>query len=185
MATAKRTKDTITIGSGIPYIMEFDTATGLPDEQTICVEENRLGFVKGGAALEYTVEPHTEKDDLGRASKIIVTAEEALLKLGLLTWNGTTLKYLIDRCKVTEETGKRIINIGGAGNAQGKDWVICFHHIDKKDGDLYVTIRGTNTAGLTLTFATDEGTVIEPEFAALPSDDEGTLVRIVEETATA
>lgn len=179
----KRTKDTITIGSGIPYIMEYDGET-IPDEKTICVEENRLGYIKGGAALEYTVEPYTEKDDLGYVSKVIITAEEALLKMGLLTWNGTQLKYLVDRCTVKDDTtnGTRTILLGGAGNAQGKNWVVCVHHTDKADGDLWVTICGTNTAGLTLTLAADEGTVLEPEFAALPQDNSGTLVRITEET---
>lgn len=179
---AKRTKDNITIGSGIPYVMEWDGTT-LPDEETICVDENRMGYIKGGAALEYTVEPYTEKDDLGYVSKNIVTSEDALLKMGLLTWNGNQLKYLVDRCKVEENPtkGTRTVYLGGAGNAQGKSWVVCVKHEDKKDGNLWVTIAGTNTAGLTLTLAADEGTVLEPEFAALPHDNSGTLVRIREE----
>lgn len=176
---AKRDKKTITLGSGIPYIMEY---TGeMPEVSAICVEENLLGYVKGGAALEYTSEPHEEKDDLGYVSKVVITAEDALLKLGLITWNGNTLKYLADRCKVEEKDGKRIIHLGGAGNAQGKEWVVCFHQPDKKDGDLWVLIRGTNTAGLTLTFAVDAGTVVEPEFKAMPQDTDGTLVTIIEE----
>jgi len=180
---AKRTKNNITLGSGIPYIMEYSGT--MPEVTAICVEENRLGYVKSGAALEYTAEPHEEKDDLGYVSKTVITAEEAVLKLGLLTWNGDTLQYLVDRCKVTTETGKRIIHLGGAGNSQGKDWVVCFHHIDKKDGDLWVLLRGTNSAGLTLTFAPDAGTVVEPEFKAMPHDDEGTLVQLIEDIATA
>lgn len=177
----KRTKDTITIGSGIPYIMEY-TGT-LPDHEAICVEENRLGYTKGGAALEYTVEPAEEKDDLGYVSKVIYTNEEAVLKLGLLTWNGEVLQKLADRCQVQTSGGLRRILLGGAGNAQGKDWVVCFHHIDKKDGDLWVIIRGSNTAGIALTFAADEGTVVEPEFRALPQDENGTLVQILEQTS--
>lgn len=179
--TGKRTKDTITIGSGIPYLMEF-TGT-MPDKETICVEENRLGYIKGGAALEYTVEPHEEKDDLGYTNKVIITTEETILKMGLLTWNGNTLQKLVDRCKVEEDEtkGLRTIKIGGAGNAQGKDWVVCIHHEDKKDGDLWVMIRGTNTAGLSLTLAADEGTVLEPEFKATPHDADGTQVIVIEE----
>ena len=100
---AKRTKKTITLGSGIPYIMEYNGT--LPTREQICVDANLLGYVKGGAALEYTVEPYDEKDDLGYASKSIFTAEDALLKLGLITWNGRTIEYLVDRCKVTEDNG--------------------------------------------------------------------------------
>lgn len=178
--TTLRHKDVITIGSGIPYIKEY-TGT-MPEVSEICVEENRLGYIKSGCALEYTQEPYTEKDDLGYASKVVITTEEAILKLGLITWNGTVLQKLIDRCKVTEENGVRKIQIGGAGNAQGKEYVVCVHHIDKKDGDLWIMVRGNNTAGLTLTLSTEEGSLLEPEFTALPHDNNGTLVTIVEQT---
>lgn len=178
-----RKKDNITIGSGIPYMVEY-TGT-MPDVATICTEANRLGYIKGGASLEYTVEPHEEKDDLGYVSKTVITSEETVLKMGLLTWNGTALQKLVDRCQVEEEDGKRTIKIGGAGNAQGKDWVICVHHVDQKDGDLWVMVRGTNTAGLALTLAADEGTVIEPEFRATPLDDAGTQVILIEDMGTA
>lgn len=180
---AKRDKKTITLGSGRIYLMEFDDATGMPDKDALCVDENLLGYIKGGAALEYTDEPYEEKDDLGYVSKIITTAEEALLKCGLLTWNGDTLTKLIDRATTTDnkDTGLRTTKIGGAGNAQGKNYVIGFYHEDKKDGSLWILIKGKNTAGATLTFAADEGTVIEPEFKALPHDDKGTLIELIEE----
>lgn len=181
----KRSKENITLGSGIPYIMEFPSTGTMPTVEDICVDENRLGYVKGGAELSYTEETYEEKDDLGYVSKIITTSEEAILKLGLLTWNGETLKYLADRCTVTEGEGKRTIHIGGAGNAQGKEWVICFKHEDKKDGNLWVLIRGKNSAGFTLTLAADSGTVVEPEFKALPQDDKGTLITLIEETTAA
>lgn len=179
---AKRTKENITLGSGKAYIAEYTSGT-IPTVDDICKDENILGYIKGGAELSYTEEPYEEKDDLGLASKIITTAEEAILKLGLITWNGETLKYLSDRCKVdtTTNSGKRTIKIGGAGNAQGKEWVVCFAHEDKQGGNLWVLIRGKNTAGFTLTFATDAGTVIEPEFKALPQDTDGTLIQIIEE----
>jgi hypothetical protein len=179
----KRTKENITLGSGKVYIVEYDGT--MPTTAEVCVAENLLGHIQGGAELSYTAEPYEEKDDLGLVSKTVVNAEEAILKLGLLTWNGTTLKYLADRCTVTEGNGKRTIKIGGAGNAQGKEWVICFFHEDKKDGNLWVMIRGNNSAGFTLTFAVDAGTKIEPEFKALPQDDAGTLITIEEETTAA
>lgn len=180
---AKGDKKKITLGSGHVYVMAFSDTMPTVDE--ICIEDNRLGYIKGGASLEYTQETYEEKDDLGMVSKIIVTSEEALLKMGLLTWNGTTLQKLIDRCQVTEADGKRVTKIGGAGNAQGKYYAICFHQVDKTDGDLWVLIKGQNTAGATLTFAVDEGTVVEPEFKAMPHDDNGTLIELIEEIDTA
>ena len=179
---AKRDKTNITLGSGKIYLTPYTDT--MPSVETLCVEDNLLGYIKGGASLEYTQETYEEKDDLGFVSKIITTSEEALLKCGLLTWNGTTLKSIIDRCTVTEAAGKRTVKIGGAGNSQGANYAICFHHEDKTDGDIWILIVGRNTAGATLTFAADTGTVIEPEFKALPQDDQGTLVQLIEETST-
>ena len=177
---AKRDKSTITLGSGKIYLMAFSDA--MPEVADICKEENLLGHIKGGAALEYTEETYEEKDDLGLVSKIITTSEEALLKCGLLTWNGDTLTKLVERCKtVTGEDGKRITKIGGAGNAQGGYYAICFFHEDKVDGNVWIMIKGRNTAGATLTFSADEGTVVEPEFKAMPHDTDGTLVELIEE----
>ena len=180
---AKRDKDTVTLGSGKIYLQTFSES--MPTVDALCVESNLLGYIKGGASLEYTQETYEEKDDLGYVSKIITTNEEAVLKCGLLTWNGTTLKKLLDRCSSTEASGKRTTKIGGAGNAQGGYYAICFHHEDKTDGDLWILIKGRNTAGATLTFATDAGTTVEPEFKSLPHDSDGTLVELIEEIPTA
>jgi hypothetical protein len=180
---AKRTDpDKITLGSGKAYIMEYSGT--MPEVTAICKEENLLGKIQGGAELTYTTETHEERDDLGTVAKVVITAEEAILKLGLITFNGETLAKLADRCKVTEATGKRTLHIGGAGNAQGKEWAVCFHHHDAVDGDIWVMVRGANQAGLTLTYAVDAGTKVEPEFKALPCDDDGTLITYVEEIGT-
>lgn len=181
---AKRSKDNITLGSGKVYIVEY-TGTTVPAHTTICTEANLLGYIKGGAELSYTAEHYEERDDLGYVSKIITTSEEAILKLGLLTWNGKTLEQLVERCKSTEASGIRTTLIGGAGNAQGKEWAVCFAHEDEQGGNLWVIIRGRNTAGITLTFAADAGAVIEPEFKALPQDTNGTLITMIEEIGTA
>ena len=180
---AKRTAKNITLGSGKIYLQAF--ADAMPTVDELCVDDNLLGYIKGGAELSYTEETYEEKDDLGFVSKVITTSEEALLKLGLLTWNGNTLKNLADRCSVTEASGLRTIHIGGAGNSQGKEWVVCFAHEDKAGGNVWVMIRGRNTAGFTLTFAADAGTVVEPEFKALPHDDKGTLITMIEEIPAA
>ena len=179
---SKRNKETITLGSGKIYLTAFSDT--LPSVENICKAENLLGYIKSGAALEYTEETYEEKDDLGYVSKVITTSEEALLKCGLVTWNGDTLTKLVDRCKVTEADGKRITKIGGAGNAKGGYYAICFEHEDKTDGNVWIMIKGRNTAGATLTFAADEGTLIEPEFKAMPHDNAGTLVEFIEETGT-
>lgn len=176
---AKRDKDTITIGSCKVYMAVF--ADTMPSKETLFVEDNRVGYVKGGAAVEYTTEPYEEKDDLGYVSKIIVISEEVLVKLGLITWNGKTLQQLVDRCTVTEAEGMRTVKIGGAGNAQGKYYAIGLWHEDKADGDIWIMLKGRNNAGVTLTLAADSGTLLEPEFKAMPHDEAGTLLEYIEE----
>jgi len=183
---SKRTDpDKITLGSGKVYIMEYKDS--MPEVAAICADANLLGKIQGGAELTYTTETHEERDDLGTVAKVVITAEEAILKLGLITFNGETMAKLADRCKVTTDTAKgiRTVHLGGAGNAQDKEWVFCFHHEDKKDGDCWVRLRGANQAGLTLAYAVDAGSKLEPEIRALPCDDSGTLIIYDEEIGTA
>lgn len=179
----KRDKDTITIGSCKVYMQVVEDT--MPTREDLFKEENHVGHIKGGAALEYTQETYEEKDDLGLVSKIITVSEEALVKLGLITWNGDTLAKFIDRCTVTEGDGVRTVKIGGAGNAQGKFYALGLHHEDEEDGDLWIIVKGRNTAGVTLTLATDSGTLLEPEFKAMPHDGAGTLIELIEETSAA
>jgi hypothetical protein len=179
---AKRTGDPITLGSGKLYFEEHtDTVPDFAGIKALCVPGKRLALIKGGAALEYAQETHEEKDDLGLAAKTITIKEEVKLKCGLLTWTGNTIGVLVDNSTVSEETGVRTTKIGGAGNAKGKYYVLVFHHEDKTDGDLWVVIVGRNTAGLSLTFASENGSVLEAEFTAKPQDEDGTLVTVYEE----
>lgn len=175
----------ITLGSGKLYIMDFDGNT-VPETETITAEDNLLGYIKGGATLEYTPEFYDAKDDLGCVTKTIITNEEALLKSGIMTFNANTLNRLVDTGRVSEDKAKKLrtIKIGGIGNAQRKSYVLCFHHEDKIDGDIWVVIVGLNQAGFSLAFAKDEETVIDAEFKALVQDKEGTLIKYIEKDAT-
>lgn len=175
----KRTKKTITLGSGKMYITEF---TGkILENSVIETEANIAGYIQGGASLEYSPEFYTAEDDLGKAKKTIITKEDVKLKSGIMTWNGKTLQQLCATGRVTEEKGIRKVKIGGISNNDNKNYVIHFVHEDKVDGDVRVTIVGKNTAGFTLAFAKDKETVIDAEFEAIPSDDEGTLIIYQEE----
>ena len=180
---AKRDTKKITLGSGKIYYQEYSGT--VPEVSAICVEQNLLGLIKGGASIEYTMEKYEEKDDLGLVSKVITVSEEALLKLGLVTWNGETLTKLTSRGKTTTAAGKRTTKLGGAGNGNDKNYVWCFHHEDATDGDVWVLVVGQNQAGFTISFAADEGTVLEPEIKAIPHDDAGTLIQFIEETDAA
>ena len=180
MGASKR----ITLGSGKLYLMLFDGT--IPEVDTICVDENLLGYIKGGASLEYAPTFYEAKDDLGYVVKTIITDETATLKSGILTFNGRTLDKLCDTARVTEDSTKKIrtVKFGGVGNAKRAKYLICFHHEDPIDGDIWVIIVGNNQAGFSLAFAKDAETVIDAEFKCLAQDNEGTLIKYIEEDST-
>lgn len=180
--TKRKQTKTITLGSGHIYYKEYSGT--LPDTATICTEANRLGYISGGAHLEYSNEVYTATDDLGIVKKTKITTETVTLGTGLATWNGDSLAVLLATGRTEIKANRRITKIGGLDNDNGKSYVVCFHHPDKKDGDLWVTIVGKNTNGLTLDFAKDAESVVEALFTAEPSDDSGTLVVIEEEIQT-
>lgn len=191
---ARRSKENITLGSCHVYLEAFtDTVpSSITAIQALCTSEKLLGHIKGGASLEYTQTTTVEKDDFGTVRKVITTEEDAKVKLGLITWNGETLQKLIDRCDVTEETATvqgtqrkyRVAKIGGAGNAQGGYYILILKHVDNVDGNVYIMLVGKNTAGASLKFANDAGTLVEPEFTAIPSDEAGTLIYMYEDLGT-
>ena len=78
----------IVLGSGKLYCKEFDGE--IPENTAIETEENRLGYIQGGATIEYKPNFYTAKDDLGLVQKDIITEEESTFKTGILTFNGKT-----------------------------------------------------------------------------------------------
>ena len=82
----------ITLGSGNLYYKEFSGS--IPENSAIETENNRLGYISGGATLEYKPTIYEAKDDLGIVVKSIITEEEVILKTGILTFNGKTLAAL-------------------------------------------------------------------------------------------
>ena len=166
--------DKIVLGSGDVYFKEFEG--DIPENSVLEVEENKLGYIQGGATLEYKPTYYTAKDDLGVVQKTIITEEEATMKTGILTFNGKTLAVLCETGRVTESVGIRTVK-----NANGKRYVIHFHHKDKVDGDIRVTIVGKNESGFSLAFAKDKETVIDAEFKCQPQDGEGTLIKYQED----
>lgn len=180
MSTSKR----ITLGSGKLYLIPYTDT--VPEIETICVDDNLLGYIKGGATIEYAPSFYEAKDDLGYVVKTIITEETATLKSGVLTFNANTLNTLCDTGRITEDATKKLrtIKIGGVGNAQGAKYIICFHHSDPIDGDIWVLVVGQNQAGFSLAFAKDAETVIDAEFKCLSQDTEGTLIKYIEEDQT-
>lgn len=187
----KAEAERIILGSGYIHVQTFAKGQAIPNPEDFCTDDTLFAYIKGGATLEYAPEFYEAKDDMGNVAKSVVTSEEATLKSGIMTFTGNTLEKLCDTARVSEREstvkGKkyRIVKVGGAENAKGAKYVICFHHIDKVDGDIYLMIIGQNQAGFSLSFAKDTETVVDAEFHALPMDDEGTLIVYTEEIVEA
>lgn len=175
-------KKRIPLGSGRVYVVPYTEV--FPADEIIETEMNRLGDVQGGASVEYKPTFYTATDDLKRVSKTILTDEEASLKLGLITWNTNVLNKLVANGKVTEADGKRTIRIGGLENQKIQKYLFRFLIKDPVDGDIRISIAGSNQAGLSLTFAKDKESTINPEIKAEPMED-GTLIVYEEEVLTA
>ena len=172
--------DRIILGSGKVFATEF-TGETIPENATIETAENRLGHVKNGATLEYAPEFYIAKDDLGEVQKSRLVNEEVKLKTGIMTLDGNNIAKLAATARVTEVENKRTVKIGGAGNDNGKKYLIRFLHEDAEDGAIRVTIVGRNESGFSLAFAKDAETVVDAEFTAFPHDSDGTLVIYEEE----
>lgn len=182
MSDKKRDAEVITLGSGNLLVKEYTDA--MPSYTDFDDKTDLLGRIQGGATIEYKGEWYDAKDDTGKAVKIIITDEEAILKSGICTWNGKTLTKLCSTARVTEADGIRTVKIGGVANHDGKSYALCFHHVDKADGDVWLVLRGVNRSGFSLAFVKDKETVIDAEFKCLPQDEEGTLIQYVEEIET-
>lgn len=172
-------KEKIILGSGKLYCMEF-TGT-MPKDNEIETEDNRLGYIKGGATVTYTPSFYEAKDDLGIVTKKIITEENASFKSGIMTLNANRLSVLCNTGRVSEEGNVRTLKIGGVGNFNGKKYLIHFVHEDARDGDIRIDIVGTNEAGFTLSFQKDTETVVDAEFKCQSMDNEGTLIIYREE----
>lgn len=178
----KRTSKTVPLGSGNVYVAEFDGALPSISEliTSVCVTENKYGSTTGGATLTYTATKHEEKDDFGVLSRCVTTDETAKMGWGVFSWAPEMLGKLVATAESKTEDGYYVTRIGGLENDDGKSYIVVFEHVDKKYGNLYAIIVGTNTADLSIAFKKDDTSKLQPEFTAEPQDERGTLILIAE-----
>ena len=181
MSATKRTlQNVITVGSCDVYVKEH-TSSSLPDISAICIDDYKFGHTKNGATIKYEKEVTELSDDFGRIKKTIINSEKVTMQFGLFGWNGRTIEKLVSTASATESGGKRVTEIGGIQNDDGKVYVVCLHHIDAQDGDAWYLGVGKNTEGLELAYKQDDGTVLEPTFTCEPYDGAGRLLKYIEE----
>ena len=178
----------IVLGSGKLYV-DTVTATGgvytIPEDTAIEASGKLLGYIQGGATLEYTPTFYTVKDDLGYISRRYLTEENVVFKSGILTWNGDVLDKLCSTAQVSTTQGTRTVKIGGIDNYDNQMYVIRFVHEDAVEGDIRVTVVGNNTAGFELQFQPDQETVLNAEFECVPGVGSAGVLVVYTEDVTA
>ncbi len=178
------TNNNIILGSGKLYIAKFTAGTDF-DLATVAVEANQVGLIQGGATLEYKPSTYEVKDDLCVVYKRFITSEEATLKSGILTWDLAALDKIVGNKNYTTTAAKRTLKLGGNGAREMEQFAVVFVHTKTDGCAIRVGVIGTNEAGLSLSFAADKETVVDAEFRAIGSDENGTLVIIEEDLPNA
>lgn len=171
----------IVLGSGKLYITTYNSATGLNMATITGNNANQVGWIQGGASLEYKPTTYEVKDDLAAVYKRFITAEEATLKSGILTWNLETLSKVVGNIDYEATAAKRTVKLGGTGAREMDEFAVVFEHDKSSGGAIRVGLVGTSDAGLSLTFAADKEAVVDAEFRAIGHDEGGTLVIIEED----
>lgn len=183
----------IILGSGELFRTDFTFGMTIADPETYCVDTNRFSYIKNGASLEYAQEKQKEEDDLALVSKTKINTESAKLKAGLMTLEGDGMKYLAATATDPESiaavantsVAKKKTKIGGIKNEDETPYLWIFHHIDKKDGDIWIIVAGTHNAELNIEFKPDGANVSNLEVDAIPLDSDGTKVLYFEEVKAA
>ena len=178
----------IVLGSGKLYVTTATFSGGyatIPADNAIEVASNLLGYIKGGATLEYTPNYYSVKDDLGIVSKRFLTEEAVVFKSGILTWNGKVLDKLSSTATVDETVnGKRTVKIGGIDNYDNQMYILRFVYQDGTD-KTRLTVIGNNTAGFELQFQPDSETVLNAEFECVPGvGAQGVMIVYTEDDAS-
>ena len=71
--TAQKQTEDIAIGSGYMYIKEYEKGSAIPKISEIAVEDNRKGYLSGGASIYYTPTIDTYKDDMEEITRKILS----------------------------------------------------------------------------------------------------------------
>jgi len=174
----------IVLGSGKLYIDSITASSGvytIPADSSIEADAKLLGYIKGGATLEYTPTFYTVKDDLGYVSRRYLTEEAVVFRSGILTWNYDVLDHLCSTATVTSGTNKKTVQIGGIDNYDNQMYVLRFVHEDDAEGDIRITVVGNNTAGFELQFQPDTETVLNAEFECVPGVGAAGVLVVFEE----
>lgn len=175
------TKD-LQLGSGKLYVKKVTDETTIPSLKALCIEDNQIGWIKGGATVSYAPTTYDIKDDMGAVNEHFIIGEDVSIKSGLLTWNKDVITALINNETVSEDGA---VLIGAQGFTRMDKYIVIFEATPTNDGiQRRFGMIATSDKGLELSYAPERETVIDVEWKAT-SDADGHLLRIEEETISA
>ena len=141
--TAQKQTEDIAIGSGYMYIKEYEKGSAIPKISEIAIEENRKGYLSGGASIYYTP---TIKGSIG-------------------TFMPDTFGIMAPNSEISTDSTDSSSNIyiGGIKNFKDKYYAVVFAAADES---MSAMIIGQLEGGFTLERKKDSMTVCDLDFKA-------------------
>lgn len=173
----------VPLGSGNVYMIAYDSSHAtMPTDSEFETDANMVGRTKGGATFNYSMEFYSTKSDDGVAKKRRLTDETASFTWGIMTWNASTVAQLLRTATASTATESTetvaVVEGGGIGNQTEKKYWLHFVGGDDVDGKITLTGLGENVDALSMAFANDSETVINPNFEFDPYDSNGHLYKL-------
>lgn len=166
------------LGSGKLYVKKVTDETKIPALKALCIEDNQIGWIKGGATIEYTIDTKEIYDDLRMVNETFITGEHGKLTTGLLTWNKAVIEALLNN-ETTDSDGS--ILVGANGLSKMDKMIVIFEAIPTSGNVVRrFGMIGVSEAGLKLQYQPEDATVVDVEFASI-ADEDGHYIRIEEE----
>lgn len=163
--TAQKQMEDIAIGSGYMYIKEYEKGSAVPKISEIAIEDNRKGYLSGGASIYYTPTIDTYKDDMEEITRKILSGEDIGIKGSIGTFMPDTFGIMAPNSEITTDNADKSSNIyiGGIKNFKDKYYAVVFA---AADGSMSAMIIGQLEGGFTLERKKDSMTVCDLDFKA-------------------
>lgn len=173
---------TVPLGSGNVYFLPYVEGSAMPTDREFELPANMCARSKNGATFNHSMSFYKAKSDDGVAQKDKLTDETASFTWGNMTWVLQTLAMFIRTATVTTETEdgitSSVLEGGGIGNQEDKKYWFHFVGGDTIDGKFTLTGVGENLDSLSLAFANDNETILQPNVEFKPYDSAGHLYKM-------
>lgn len=151
--------DDIVLGGGALYFVPIANLTAIPNDDTIEIPANNVGWCSGGFKINYKPKQTKVYNQYDQLVRTFITREDFTVKTGLLTWDVKNLTKLSNAQYITTDTDTRSVF---TGNGALNIFLVRFVHT-KSDGEkIRFTMVGQGGNGFDLAFG-DKPTTIDAE----------------------